>query len=75
MLSELCFHFGLSNITTRGKLKVDELFLDIQTFMLGTMREVYNGLRQAWRELIIAHISKPSSPHHTLAALAHVLGK
>ncbi|XP_045104068.1 uncharacterized protein LOC123499719 isoform X2 [Portunus trituberculatus] len=47
-----------------GKLKIDELFLDVQTFMLGAMRDVYSGLRQAWRELIIAHINEPSSPHH-----------
>ncbi|XP_063866614.1 uncharacterized protein LOC135103790 isoform X1 [Scylla paramamosain] len=69
-LHTLTLHVDQSPI---GKLKIDELFLDVQTFMLGTMRDVYDGLRQAWRELIITHINKPSLPHHTLAALAHVV--
>lgn len=56
-----------------GKLKVEELFPEVQTFMFGTMKNVYNDVRQAWRELIISYVKKPSSPHHTLAALAHVM--
>ncbi|KAG0722450.1 hypothetical protein GWK47_005986 [Chionoecetes opilio] len=57
-----------------GKLRVEELFLETRTFMFGTMSAVYSEVRQAWRELIIAYIHNPSSSHHTLAALTHVMG-
>ena len=60
---------------TRGKLTIEELFLEVRTLMFGTMKEVYDGVRQAWRELIIAYIHKSSLLHHTLAALANVTGK
>lgn len=60
---------------SRGRLKIDELFPDVQAFVFGSMRDVYSDVRQAWRELIIAHTNKSASSHHVLAALTHVIGE
>lgn len=56
-----------------GRLRVENLFSEVRTFMFGTMRDAYDVMRQAWRDLITTHVQKPASPQDTLEALAHVV--
>lgn len=62
-------------VHTRGNLRAEDLFGEVRTFMFGTMRDAYDVMREAWRELITTHVQKPSSLHQTLVSLTHVVGE
>ncbi|KAK3881168.1 hypothetical protein Pcinc_014374 [Petrolisthes cinctipes] len=73
-LRDLLPHVDQSPI---GTLRVDELFLELRHFMFGTMRDVYDVLRVAWRELIRIYTqttthTQATPPHLIMTALSNV---
>ncbi|KAK4316306.1 hypothetical protein Pmani_012524 [Petrolisthes manimaculis] len=73
-LRDLLPHVDQSPI---GTLRVDELFLELRQFMFGTMRDVYDVLRVAWRELIRVYTqttphTQPTPPHLIMTPLSNV---
>nr|XP_053637284.1 uncharacterized protein LOC128692234 [Cherax quadricarinatus] len=62
-----------------GKMKVEEVFGESRHFMLGTMKDVYQEIIGAWRNLIHthatpSHIHAHATPSHILTALHRVRG-
>lgn len=56
---------------------MDDLFPELRNFMFGTMRDVYDVVRVAWRELIRVHTQAGPSqapPSVILPPLTNVRG-
>lgn len=75
LLNNLSLMLKVLQCSYRGEMTSKELFTELREFMQGTIRDAYELVRTAWKELIRAHAKGILTSEEALRALTLIRSK